>query len=264
MEFTHLLKGTYIMTALIVYNKFDLTTVMAAAILQTELKSDAICLDYHNIDYNDRLKYSQAVFIGVPEKWKSGMCTRINNKEAVVHFGVMNRMTKGIREYFSKRKTPDSLIKSLCEFYGIDYGKYKTLDMKISNFYKPTTSLYDVVTVYKNLMMALSTIRKNTEYYVGIPSSQDTEEYHKVVALVKDQMREKVSAGSVVLDDRYLTVLQSHYNDESWYIALRIMLFSHKYYVNSSTSTNGTVIYSNIPGVERYIRESNKSYVLAA
>jgi hypothetical protein len=247
----------------IVYNRLNHEAVLAAAILVSQLQ-DARAVDISQRIEDTSMEY---VWVGVePIPGVGSFHENVTNKNHIVIINgspEINAVTKVKKaymllgsyvkeeEHLAEESDCDlglrrTLIHRVCEYFNIESDTFESLAYHAAKFHDKTTSLKDLVFVYKNIMAAEECLLTGKVFQVQYAEPGDVQEYLQAAERTKKGFGQSYQEIVVQDGDMVRSVLYTTMSDSRYHLALRLIKLSHKNFLNMSLGLSGSIAYSNM------------------
>ncbi len=236
------------MESAVVYNKFDIHSLMAAAVYSGRV-SPTTGVKYELLDTTVLLHsdFNEYIWVGVtPETGIKGFIHKTIKKEA-------KHIKVEIDHYDPELERKITVYEEAVKQVGADTTSSFALGNALEHFFDHKLTMQELVFIHKNYIKARDCIESGS-IFEPIPYSNNLKADDKVsffafINKVKSKLKNSYKASVGVVNNKKFKycLLALNIDDYSW--ALRIVQMSHQYYLNVVNCLRGYVIDTNIPNL---------------
>ena len=252
-----MLESKIVYDTVIIYNKMNMTAVIAAAICMKEMP-DAIALDVTQLVPDDCENY---FWIGVdPKENVIDFWQRVKTKNHVVLIDDAPLKPLFIQLNPFKTKFPEqelidnsdhlkhkvTLIKKAVDHFELKDELFSKLDFHVARFYDKCIEVEFLTFVYMNLLEAQNCLDSKMEFKIQITTDKDIERYLNDVKIVKSKFANSHMHTTVLDGEKVRHVLQTAFSDFNVHLALRLSKLVHMNFLNMTMGMSGAVAYTNM------------------
>lgn len=228
----------------VVYNKFNIDSTLAAAVLKTQEFVGMVIDNTKVIPSN----FENYIWLGInPNLTPEGAFTNILDKKHQVYMPVKDTTldddyTRSVFEVIC-----DQLVLPTCG-----------LGIAINKFYTNELTHEESVRLYANSIHAFDVINGNTKGpFSVLPYNERQEAAFKLYLTgVKTKLKDGYGIQYVQLsDDKFVKTAVTCFNDDCFW-ALRLVKLAHKYYANIAVTLNGTLVETNLGDFKNIVMDS--------
>jgi hypothetical protein len=234
--------------SIVVYNKFSLDSILAAALVKSLNKENTIVMDNSSIVPLDHDEY---FWLGVelekPPRWaKSAFSDKKN-------YSLLATDTEG--EGYSSILYKLAIIISNNENKAIPMELIMKLNGCVNKFFTNNATLEDLTLLFVNLKIAeraLYSTSINTEDFRDIDcDGLDTVDFKRFIKIVKDKNRNNYTHQYIKFKSRLLETFVTSVNDD-WIWIKRLLSLSDQKYVNINMTPIGCIVDTNLPDFDKH------------
>lgn len=249
----------------IIYNRFNLEAVLAAAMIKTAVPG----AQAYDATQDAPLKSVIYFWVGVDPSKVDGFYEKLHSREHKVFVDEGPIRPTGLQLNPFKTKFPDlpeetqddfvkkgpSIIDKVIEHFDLsNHESYAALAFHAGHFYDRENQYKDVDEqvkflgfVHTNVLHAEECIANCKPFELLVPISQQVEAYTDAIRKVSSVLSNSYRKITVVDGTKTRNAIQTCVSDPVIYrLVKRLCLLSHSYYVNMTMGLSGPILYSNM------------------
>lgn len=245
----------------IIYNKQNLSAVIATAILMSELHG----VDVVDVSQLVNTDSDSFIWVGVdPKKHIDHFMFSTRHKEHIViteeerSVSVMEILSPFNRkpalevgeDHGDHMAVKPTLIDLVCKRFGLDNEDYKKLDFHTARFYERKTEIEYLAFVYANLLEAAKCIAKNNNFSMKNTTAADVHQYLLDIKAVKSNFTSNYQQATVQDGNTVKNAIHTSISDSSIHLVLRLTRLVHRNFLNMSMGMSGAIAYTNMRDIK--------------
>ena len=238
------------MESVVVYNKFDIHSLMAAAVYSGQV-SPVTGVKYELLDTTVLLHsdFDEYVWVGVnPESGIKGFIHKTLKKNA-------KHIKVEIDHYDADLGRKITIYEEAIKQVGVVQTSAFALGNALEHFFDAKLTIQELVFIHKNYIKAKECIELGIvfrpEVYSNVLNEIDKTSFMCFINKVKTKLKHSYKPSVGVINNKKFKycLLALNIDEYSW--ALRIVQMSHQYYLNIINCLRGYVIDTNIPNLSQ-------------
>lgn len=233
-------------TRLVVYNKFDYDSLMAAALyksLHPEVKV---------VDNTKSLstKYDEYLWLGITPSFEVSSDTKFIKDK-------VSRSVVAVKSHEGEVEFAVSVFMQVAQLENKVDSRVMTLVNLLNQFHTNTIKKAELVFVYKSLKMAQEVIDGSSEFLINETiTDYDAGQFDKYIKLVKQRLEGNYNIRFIELKSKYARVVMTTFSDDYHWV-LRLIKLGHKNHVNLCLTTKGCMVETNLPSIAGMVLDSH-------